>query len=56
MITSVADLKAAVDALSFDSFTNHEDAFTKALKLFDPDSTNQKVMVMFTHNIPSFLE
>lgn len=48
LITSVADLKAAVDALSADGFTNHEDAFTKALELFDPASTNAKVMVMFT--------
>lgn len=48
LTTSVAELKAAVDALSVDSFTNHEDAFTKALELFDPASTNEKVMVMFT--------
>lgn len=48
LITSVTDLKAAVDALYVDSFTNHEDAFTKALELFDPASTNEKIMVMFT--------
>lgn len=48
LITSVSDLKAAVDALSAGGFTNHEDAFTKALELFDPASTNAKVMVMFT--------
>lgn len=48
LITSVAELKAAVDALSVDSFTNHEDAFTKALEMFDPASTNEKVMIMFT--------
>lgn len=51
LITSVADLKAAVDALSADGFTNHEDAFTKALELFDPASTNAKVMVMFTDGV-----
>lgn len=48
LITSVADLKAAVDALSSGGSTNHEDAFTKALALFDPTSSNAKVMVMFT--------
>lgn len=48
LITSAADLKAAIDALSVDRFTNHEDAFIKALELFDPDSTNEKIMIMFT--------
>lgn len=48
LITSVADLKAAVDALTADGFTNHADAFTQALELFDLTSTNAKVMVMFT--------
>ncbi len=48
LITSVADLKDAVDALSADGFTNHADAFEKALELFDPTSSNAKVMVMFT--------
>lgn len=48
LITSVSDLKAAVDALSANGSTNHADAFTKALQLFDPASTNAKVMVMFT--------
>ena len=48
LITSVAALKSAVDALSAGGDTNHADAFTKALGLFDPASTNAKVMVMFT--------
>lgn len=48
LITSVADLKAAVDSLSSGGNTNHADAFTKALELFDPNSSNAKVMVMFT--------
>lgn len=48
LITSVSDLKAAVDALVSGGETNHADAFTKALDLFDPTSTNAKVMVMFT--------
>lgn len=51
LITSVSDLKAAVDALSSGGSTNHEDAFTKALALFDPASTNAKVMIMFTDGV-----
>lgn len=34
--------------LSAEGFTNHAEAFEKALELFDPASTNAKVMVMFT--------
>lgn len=48
LITSVADLKTAVDSLTANGNTNHRDAFEKALALFDPQSTNAKVMVMFT--------
>lgn len=48
LITSVASLKAAVDSLTAGGSTNHADAFTKAVDLFDPASTNAKVMVMFT--------
>ena len=48
LITSVSDLKDAVDALSASGSTNHADAFSKATDLFDPTSTNGKVMVMFT--------
>lgn len=48
LITSVDELNAAVDALTTSNFTNHADAFTKALQLFDPSSSNAKVMVMFT--------
>ena len=48
LITSVAALKAAVNALDAGGNTNHEDAFTKALDLFDPQSANAKVMVMVT--------
>ena len=51
LITSVSDLKAAVDGLSAGGSTNHEDAFTKALELFDPTSANAKVMVMFTDGV-----
>lgn len=51
LITSVADLDAAVDALSAGGNTNHADAFTKALQLFDMTSNNEKVMVMFTDGV-----
>lgn len=51
LITSVADLKTAVDALTAGGRTNHEDAFTKAVDLFDPASTNAKVMIMFTDGV-----
>lgn len=48
LVTSVAALKTAVDALSAGGSTNHADAFTKALGLFNPLSSNARVMVMFT--------
>ncbi len=48
LITSVADLKAAVDALTASGNTNHADAFTKATELLTPPSGNGRVMVMFT--------
>ena len=48
LITSVADLKAAVDDLTDGGSTNHADAFAKAVALFDPASTNARVIVMFT--------
>ncbi|MDE6776300.1 MAG: VWA domain-containing protein [Oscillospiraceae bacterium] len=48
LITSVSDLKSAVDALTADGDTNHADAFTKASELLTPPSSNAKVMVMFT--------
>lgn len=48
LITSVADLKAAVNGLTAGGSTNHADAFAKAFALFDPNSSNAKVMVMFT--------
>ena len=51
LITSVADLKDAVNSLEAGGFTNHADAFTQALDLFDPNSTNAKVMVMFTDGV-----
>lgn len=48
LITSVDTLKTAVDSLVADGSTNHADAFTKAAALFDPVSSNAKVIVMFT--------
>ncbi len=48
LITSVADLKTAIDGLNAGGLTNHEDAFVKALELFDPNSQNARVLVMFT--------
>ena len=48
MITSVADLKSAVDNLTANGLTNHAAAFQTAINLFDPSSTNHKVIVMFT--------
>ena len=48
LITSVADLKQAVNSLTAGGSTNHADAFTKANELFQPSSNNARVMVMFT--------
>ncbi|MGI6030001.1 MAG: vWA domain-containing protein [Eubacteriales bacterium] len=48
LITSVATLKSEVDSLTAGGSTNHADAFDKATQLFDPLSTNAKVIVMFT--------
>ena len=48
LITSVAALKAAVDSLTAAGSTNHADAFTNAGELFDPGSSAQKIIVLFT--------
>ncbi len=48
MITSVDTLKDAVDGLTAGGSTNHADAFQQAMALFEPASSNAKVMVMFT--------
>lgn len=48
LITSVDELKAAVDSLSAGGYTNHADAFTKAVQLVDSGNNNKKVIVMFT--------
>ena len=44
LITSVDALKAAVDSLTAGGNTNHADAFTKAVQLFDLASSNAKVI------------
>ena len=48
LTATVSTLKQAVHALTSGGSTNHADAFTKALELFDPASANAKVMVLFT--------
>lgn len=51
LVTSVADLKAAVDGISAGGGTNHGDAFLKAQGLFEPSSSNARVIVMFTDGV-----
>lgn len=48
LVTSVSVLKSAVNNLTAGGTTNHADAFTEAYQLFDPTSSNAKIMVMFT--------
>ena len=48
LITSVDTLKNAVDSLTAGGSTNHADAFAQAIQLFDPASSNAKVIVIFT--------
>lgn len=51
LTADLAALKGAVGALTANGSTNHADAFTKALALFDPASANARVMVMFTDGV-----
>lgn len=48
LITDVAQLKDAVSDLTAGGRTNHSAAFAEAIDLFDAQSTNQKVIVLFT--------
>ena len=48
LTTSVNTLNNAVNNLIAGGSTNHADAFSKALALFDPTSSNEKVIVLFT--------
>lgn len=54
LITSVDVLKDAVNELKSGGSTNHADAFSKALAMFDQASTNQKIMIMFTDGRTTF--
>lgn len=51
LTTNVVDLKSAIDALVDGGSTNHADAFRKVRELFNPLSTNNKVLIMFTDEI-----
>ena len=48
LTTSVSDLKSAVNSLNSGGFTNHGDAFEKAMEIFNPLSQNKKIIIMFT--------
>ena len=48
LTTSVSRLKEAVDGLRAKGDTNHSAAFAAAAQLFDPASSNQKILVLFT--------
>ncbi|MBQ8815020.1 MAG: VWA domain-containing protein [Lachnospiraceae bacterium] len=48
LITSVDDLKDAIDDLVSNGRTNHVDAFNKAIALLSAVSDNQKIIIMFT--------
>ena len=53
LITSVTDLKAAVNALVAGGASNQYDGFANALALFDLLSASAKVMVMITDGVSS---
>lgn len=48
LITSVAELDAAIDAIVANGNTNTGDGFTTAASLFDLSSGNQRIIVLFT--------
>lgn len=48
LITATDELKNAVNSLTAGGSTNHADAFLTAMQMFDPLSSNEKVIVMFT--------
>lgn len=48
LITNVATLKEAVEALTANGSTNHADAFTQATDLLANSTANEKIMIMFT--------
>ena len=51
LVTTVSQLKDAVDAMDAGGGTNHGDAFKKAQALFEPGSSNARVIVMFTDGV-----
>ena len=48
LITDVDTLNSAVDGLTAGGRTNHADAFTKAVELFEPQSGSEQIIVLFT--------
>ena len=51
LVTSVSDLKNAINGLTAGGGTNHGDAFAKSQGLFEPSSSNARVIVMFTDGV-----
>ncbi len=51
LITSAADLNAAINALAAGGGANTAAAFTEALDLFEPASTNAKVIVVLSDGV-----
>ena len=51
LITSVSQLKDAVNSLTAGGRTNHGEAFQQASAMFDPASANAKVIVLFTDGV-----
>lgn len=51
LVTSVAELKAAVSGIAAGGGTNHGAAFQTAQALFEPSSSNARVIVMFTDGV-----
>lgn len=48
---STEEIYEAIDSLNARNFSNHEDAFSKALSLFECNSSNRKILVIFTDGI-----
>ena len=51
LTTSVAQLETALDDLKISGETNHEAAFIMANTMFEPESDNRRIMLMFTDGI-----
>ncbi len=48
LITDTYKLKCHIEGLYSQGSTNHAEAFEKALELFEPTSSNEKIIIMFT--------